>query len=142
MLYGPRSGDTVDDVEGPAGTIRVLIADDDEVYLESLRELVERQPELRVVAQANDGLGAIELADEIDIDAAVIDLHMPLVDGVTAVARLRRDHPSLCLIAITGDRQPQLLKAVEEAGADAVLLKEELMVTLIERLQHVRQSLA
>jgi DNA-binding NarL/FixJ family response regulator len=129
-------------VEGSAGTIRVLIADDDEVYLESLRALVERQPELRVVAQAHDGLGAIELADEIDIDAAVIDLHMPLVDGVTAVARLRRDHPSLCLIAITGDRDTQLLKAVEEAGADAVLLKEELMVTLIERLQHVRQSLA
>jgi two-component system, NarL family, response regulator DesR len=122
------------------GRIRVLIADDDERYLESLRLLVEGQPELRVVAQATDGLGAIEAADVHEIDAAVIDIHMPLVDGVTAVARLRRDHPHLCLIAITGDREPQLLRAVEEAGADAVLLKEELVETLIDRLSSVKQT--
>jgi two-component system, NarL family, response regulator DesR len=121
------------------GVIRVLLADDDERYLDSLRLLVEGQPELSVVAQATDGLGAIELADRQDIDAAVIDIHMPLVDGVTAVARLRRDHPNLCLIAITGDHEPELLRAVEEAGADAVLLKEELVETLIERLYSVRQ---
>ncbi len=127
-------------VPGSGGMIRVLIVDDDEGYLESLRELVERQPELSVVAEASDGLGAIELADEVEIDAAVIDVHMPLVDGVTAIARLRRDHPSLCLIAITGDREPQLLSAVEEAGADAVLLKEELVETLVDRLRHVRQT--
>jgi two-component system response regulator DesR len=118
----------------------VLLADDDEQYLESLRLLVEGQPELSVVAQATDGLAAIELADRHDIDAAVIDIHMPLVDGVTAVARLRRDHPHLCLIAITGDHEPELLRAVEEAGADAVLLKDELVETLIERLYSVRQT--
>jgi CheY-like chemotaxis protein len=94
----------------------------------------------RAKREARDGLGAIELADEVEIDAAVIDVHMPLVDGVTAIARLRRDHPSLCLIAITGDREPQLLRAVEEAGADAVLLKEELVETLVDRLRHIRQT--
>jgi two-component system response regulator DesR len=120
------------------GPIRVLIAEDNDVYRESLRELVDRQPELSVVAEARNGLGAIELADEVDVDAVVIDVHMPLVDGVTAVARLRRDHPALCLIAITGDHEPQLLRAVEEAGADAVLLKQELVETLVERLRHVR----
>jgi DNA-binding NarL/FixJ family response regulator len=122
------------------GAIRVLIADDDERYLDSLRLLVDGQPELQVVAQATNGLGAIELADEHDIDAAVIDIHMPLVDGVTAVARLRRDHPHLCLIAITGDPEPRLLQAVEEAGADAVLLKDELVVTLVDRLHSIRQA--
>jgi two-component system, NarL family, response regulator DesR len=125
-------------VTGPSGPIRVLIAEDDDAYRASLRELIERQPELSVVAEAQNGLDAIELADEIPIDAAVVDMHMPLVDGVTAVARLRRDHPTLCLIAITGDREPQLLRAVEEAGADAVLLKQELVETLVERLRHVR----
>jgi DNA-binding NarL/FixJ family response regulator len=125
-------------VTGPTGPIRVLIAEDDDLYRASLRELVERQPELTVVGEAGNGLDAIELADEVEIDAVVVDLHMPLLDGVTAVARLRRDHPALCLIAITGDPEPQLLRAVEEAGADAVLLKDELVETLIERLQHVR----
>jgi DNA-binding NarL/FixJ family response regulator len=120
--------------------IRVLLADDDRLYLQSLRELVQRQPELRVVGEARDGLRAIELADELDPDAAVIDIHMPIVDGVTAVARLRRDHPAICLIAITGDREPDLLRAAGEAGADAVLLKDELVESLVDRLGAVRRS--
>jgi DNA-binding NarL/FixJ family response regulator len=127
-------------MEGAAAPIKVLIADDDENYLESLRELVERQPELQVMARATDGLQAIELADALQPDAAVIDIHMPLVDGVTAVARLRHDHPTLCLIAITGDHEPELHRAVTEAGADAVLLKEELVETLVDRLSLARAS--
>ena len=113
----------------------MLLADDDERYLESLRALVEEQPELSVVARARNGLEAIRAADALEIDAAVIDLHMPVVDGVTTVAKLRRDHPSLCVIAITGDDEPKLLRAVEEAGADAVLLKEDLVEALVERLR-------
>jgi DNA-binding NarL/FixJ family response regulator len=118
----------------------VLLADDDERYLTALRLLVESQPELSVVAEATDGLGAIELADQEEVDAAVIDIHMPLVDGVTAVARLRHDHPNLCLIAITGDHDAALLRAAVDAGADAVLLKDELVETLVERLASVRHT--
>src|SRR5947207_15361693 len=91
-----------------AGTIRVLLADDDEPFLEALSPLIERQPQLAVVGTAGDGLAAIELADQLSPDAVVIDLHMPRLDGVTAVARLRHDHPSICVIALTGDRHPAL----------------------------------
>ena len=125
------------DAEG-RGTIRVLLADDDGGFLASLQPLIERQSELAVVATASDGLAAIELADELGPDAIVIDLHMPLVDGVTAVARLRRDHPSVCLIALTGDDGPELHDAVREAGADAVLLKNALVDGLVERLAAVK----
>src|SRR5205823_2519894 len=97
--------------------IRVLIADDDRAFLVSLRNLIDRQPELSVVGSAADGLEAIELADDLDPDAVVIDLHMPLLDGVTAAARLRHDHPNVCLIALTGDEAPALHSAVREARA-------------------------
>jgi DNA-binding NarL/FixJ family response regulator len=117
-----------------AGMISVLLADDDEPFLEALSPLIERQPELAVVGEAHDGLAAIELADELSPDAVVIDLHMPRLDGVSAVARLRRDHPSMCVIALTGDTHPALHNAVTEAGADAVLLKEEFVDVLVERL--------
>jgi DNA-binding NarL/FixJ family response regulator len=120
--------------------VRVLLADDDARYLESLRPLIEHQPELTVVAAAENGLDAIELADELHPDAVVIDLHMPLLDGVTAVARLRKDHPSLCLIALTGDPDTELHAAVREAGADAVLQKSELVETLFERLSAVKAA--
>src|SRR5205807_206126 len=82
---------------------------------------------------AENGLHAIELADELDPDAVVIDLHMPLVDGVTAVARLRKDHPRVFLIALTGDPDRELHEAVTEAGADAVLEKSALVDTLVGR---------
>jgi DNA-binding NarL/FixJ family response regulator len=120
--------------------VQVLLADDDARFVESLRLLIDGQPHLTVAGTAADGLEAIELADELAPDAVVIDLHMPLVDGVTAVARLRRDHPSLCLIALTGDEAPRMHDAVREAGADAVLLKQDFVETLMDRLRAIRSG--
>jgi CheY-like chemotaxis protein len=124
--------------EAAAAPVRVLLADDDCSFLDSLRPLIEHQPELTVVGAAANGLDAIELADELGPDAVVIDLHMPLVDGVTAVARLRKDHPNICLIALTGDPDRELHEAVAEAGADAVLQKADLVDTLVDRLAALR----
>ena len=129
------------DTAASEGAIRVLLADDDEMFLESLTELMARQRELAVVGTATDGLAAIELVDELAPDAAVLDLHMPLLDGVSTVARLRRDHPSLCLIALTGDDAPALHRAAMDSGADDVLLKTELVEVLVERLREARREL-
>ena len=63
---------------------------------------------------------------------------MPLLDGVSATARLRADHPHVCLIALTGDDAPAVHRAVREAGADAVMLKTELVDGLLERLAALR----
>jgi DNA-binding NarL/FixJ family response regulator len=126
--------------EASEGTIRVLLADDDEGFLASVKELIEEQHELSVVGTATDGLAAIELVDELAPDAAVLDLHMPLLDGVSTVARLRRDHPNLCLIALTGDEEPALHRAVKESGADDVLLKTQLVDVLVDRLTAARAT--
>ncbi len=131
-------------MDQPDGTVtvpvRVLLVDDDRDFLASLRPLIEHQPVLTVAGTADNGLDAIELADELEPDAVVIDLHMPVVDGVTAVARLRKDHPNLCLIALTGDPAPELHDAVTEAGADAVLMKGDLVDSLVQRLRAVRAA--
>jgi DNA-binding NarL/FixJ family response regulator len=105
-----------------------------------VQELIERQHERSVVGTATDGLAAIELVDELDPDAAVLDLHMPLLDGVSTVARLRRDHPHLCLIALTGDDAPALHRAAKESGADDVLLKTQLVDALVDRLTAARAT--
>jgi DNA-binding NarL/FixJ family response regulator len=120
--------------ESAESTIQVLLADDDRPFLESLQTLIEQQQGLAVAAVATDGLEAIELVDALDPHAVVIDLHMPLLDGVSAVARLRRDHPNLCLIALTGDDAAELHSAVKESGADEVLLKTEIVENLVSRL--------
>jgi len=128
------SADTVE------GAIRVVLADDDEGFLEHLQDLIESQHELSVVGMAMNGLAAIELVDELDPDAAVLDLHMPLLDGVSACARLRHDHPSLCLIALTGDDAPALHRAARDSGADDVLLKSQLVNGLLDRLTAARAT--
>ena len=118
--------------------VRVVIADDDSTFLESLQGLVDAQAELEVVGVARDGLEAIKLTDALEPDAVVIDPHMPRLDGVTAIARLRRDHPNICLIALTGDPATTLRDAIVEAGADAVFLKGQLVERLFARLQTAR----
>jgi two-component system nitrate/nitrite response regulator NarL len=114
--------------------IRIVLADDDEGFLESLRALVEEHPSLSVEATATDGLRATELVRELEPDALVIDLHMPRLDGVAAIGQLRANHPTLCLIALTGDESHEIHQAVAEAGGDAVLLKSQMVENLAERL--------
>ncbi|HEY6961136.1 MAG TPA: response regulator transcription factor [Gaiellaceae bacterium] len=117
-----------------AGPIKVLLADDDVLFLESIQALIDRQPELSVVATAKNGLEALELTDALHPDAVVVDLHMPLLDGVSVLARLRHDHPHLCLIVLTGDPDPALHRAATDAGADGVLEKHEMARALVDRL--------
>jgi DNA-binding NarL/FixJ family response regulator len=123
-----------------AGAIKVLLADDDPLFLESLQALIDRQPELAVVATAQNGVEALELTEALAPDAVVVDLHMPLLDGVSTLTRLRRDHPHLCLIVLTGDSDPGLHSAARNAGADAVLQKHEMARALVDRLAAGRSS--
>ena len=118
--------------------VRVVVADDDESFLEFLRALVEAQPELAVVGEARDGVEALELTEEMRPEAVVLDLHMPRLDGVSAIARLRRDHPNLCVIALTGDPAPALHDAAREAGADGVFQKGQMLEQLLARLADSR----
>ena len=126
-------------LDNPAA-IRVLLADDDEGYTASLQVLIEEQPELTVVGVARDGEEAIALVNQLAPDAVVVDLHMPFVDGVEAVAHLRREHPGLCLIALTGDTDPALHQAATDAGADGVLVKGEIVHALVDRLSSVGRN--
>jgi DNA-binding NarL/FixJ family response regulator len=114
--------------------MRVVLVDDDGNFAESLRTMVEGQPGLSVVGVAQDGLAALDLVEERNPQAVLIDLHMPLLDGVSAIAWLRRDYPRLCVIAMTEDDSRDLHRAVHEAGADAVLMKKELVHDLADRI--------
>ena len=120
------------------GSVRVLLADDDRRYAAALRLLIEEQPELTVVALAYDGQETIDLADRLEPDAVVVDLHMPNMDGVTAIHKLREAHPHICLIALTGDESSEIHQRATEAGADGVLVKGQMLEALVERLRGAR----
>jgi DNA-binding NarL/FixJ family response regulator len=123
---------------GHTGTIRVLLVDDDSAYLGSLQALIEQQPELTVIGVAGDGWEAVNATEQLAPDAIVVDLHMPNLDGVSTIRKLRQEHPLLCVIALTGDQDGELHAEAAHAGADGVLVKGAMLDGLVERLRRSR----
>jgi len=90
--------------------IRVLIADDEELIREALVALLERETDMEVVAIAADGRQAVDRALAHRPDVAVLDLQMPVVDGVGVVAELSRQLPGCAGVILTGHGRPHLLR--------------------------------
>jgi DNA-binding NarL/FixJ family response regulator len=104
--------------------IRALIADDDALVRLGLTDLLDGDPGIEVVAQASDGLHAVELATAHRVDVALVDVRMPRMDGITATARLRAlPHPPRVITLTTFDLDEYVYDALA-AGADGFLLKD------------------
>ncbi|MEU7697818.1 response regulator transcription factor [Streptomyces sp. NPDC039028] len=104
--------------------IRAMIVDDDALVRLGLADLLDSDEGIDVVAQATDGLHAIEQATSHRIDVALVDVRMPRMDGITATARLRAlPHPPKIITLTTFDLDEYVYEALA-AGADGFLLKD------------------
>ena len=104
--------------------IRIVIADDHPVVLQGLAALIDYQPGLLIVAQASNGQEAIDCYAEYQPDVALIDLRMPLVDGVNAIAQIRQAFADARIIVLTTyDRNEDIYRGIQ-AGAMGYLLKD------------------
>jgi DNA-binding NarL/FixJ family response regulator len=104
--------------------IRVLLADDHPVVRDGLRGMLASESDIEVVGEASDGAALVDLAVMTDADVALVDLRMPVMDGVQAASRLREVRPTLkVLILTTYDTDADIRRAIE-AGATGYLLKD------------------
>jgi len=104
--------------------LRVLLADDHGIVRRGLRALLETEPGLTVVAEAADGLEAVRLGDEVSPDIAIVDIGMPMMNGLEVTARLQKmAHPPRVIILSMHADESYILRALT-AGARAYLLKE------------------
>ena len=104
--------------------IRLLIADDHPVVRDGLSGMFAADPDFVVVGEASDGSAALRVADAVRPDVILMDLRMPGMDGVTAIAELsRRGNPARVLVLTTYDTDSYVLPAIE-AGATGYLLKD------------------
>ena len=117
--------------------IRILIADDHKIVRLGLVALFESEPDLTVVGQAEDGQDALRKADALRPDIAILDLMMPKMDGVTAIARLRESQPKLRIVALTSFATSDVLVQAQNAGADAVVLKTDDDSILLKAIREV-----
>jgi DNA-binding NarL/FixJ family response regulator len=105
--------------------IRVLIVDDQEMIRVGLRTILDAQPNITVVGEAGDGLEAVRLLGELDIDVVLMDIRMPGVDGVEATRRIRQNIPPerVRIIILTTFDHHKTVFAALRAGANGFLSK-------------------
>ena len=104
--------------------IRILIADDHSVVRQGLRMFLGLDPELEVVGEARDGAEALLRAHELHPDVVLIDLLMPVMDGIAAIAAIRRELPDVEVIALTSVLDDSSVIGAVRAGAIGYLLKD------------------
>jgi two-component system NarL family response regulator len=105
-------------------SIKVMIADDHPVVREGLSAMLNKEPDIQVVGEAENGAEAIKKASEFQPEIVLMDLRMPEVDGVEAMRRIRAEHPDMKFIVLTTfDNDEYIFKGIE-AGARAYLLKD------------------
>ncbi|KZB86074.1 response regulator [Amycolatopsis regifaucium] len=121
-------------------SVRVLIVDDQALFREALATLLEVQPEIEVVGEAADGEQAIRLCAELRPDVALMDLRMPVLDGIAATTRLRAEHPDVQVLALTTFDDDEDVFAALRAGAVGYLLKDVSSTRLVEALVAARRG--
>ncbi|HET7141414.1 MAG TPA: response regulator transcription factor [Candidatus Limnocylindria bacterium] len=104
--------------------IRIMLVDDHEVVRRGLRGFLELQPDIEVVGEAPDGLEAVRLAGELAPDVILMDLLMPKMDGLAAIAAIKHAAPMIEIIAVTSFIEEEKVTSALEAGASGYLLKD------------------
>lgn len=119
----------------PTREIRVVIADDHAVVREGLRALVDAQPGLRVVGEADDGEHAWRLTCALRPDVLVLDLSMPAGGGAAAAERVARDCPEVRVLALTMHEERGYVTRLLRAGAGGYLLKRTAAAELVRAIR-------
>lgn len=117
--------------------IRVLLADDHSLFREGIRSLLEDQEDIEIVGEAEDGLEAIQLAHSLKPAIILMDINMPIIDGVEATRTILRQNSKIGLIILTMYPQDEYVIEALKAGAKAYLLKDTRSKILLEVIRAV-----
>lgn len=119
--------------------IRVVLADDHVLVRQGLKSLLERE-KFQVVAEASDGQEAVRLSESLHPDIAVIDISMPILNGIDAVRELGRLCPKTKAILLTQHEEDQYIREALEAGVKGYVLKNQAASDLVHAIQQVSRG--
>jgi two-component system invasion response regulator UvrY len=120
--------------------IKVLLADDHSIVRAGLRRIVEESGDMEVIAEAADGREAIQQAHKQLPDVAVIDISMPVLDGLEVISQLRNYYPKLPILILTMHEEGQYVVRAIEAGAMGYITKQSAPEQLVEAIRKVHSG--
>lgn len=115
--------------------IRLLLVDDHVVVRQGLRMVLALEPDLEIIGEANNGQEALGLIKKLSPQVVLMDLLMPVMDGVSAIRAIKKDYPDIEVVALTSVLEDRLVIDAVEAGAAGYLLKESGPEELIEAIR-------
>jgi DNA-binding NarL/FixJ family response regulator len=121
----------------PAKKLRILVADDHELVRRGIRGLLRTQRSWRVVGEAANGREAVEKANKLKPDVAILDISMPDLDGLQATRQIRQAALTTEVVVLTMHESDQMVRRVLEAGALGYVLKSDLATHLVKAVKHV-----
>jgi DNA-binding NarL/FixJ family response regulator len=113
-----------------APPFRIVIAEDDESFLAAIALLLEQDDRFVVAGKARNGQEAVALVEEVAPDAVVLDIEMPVVDGVEAARQLRAASSQLPIVAVSGHDYEERVLEIRRAGADDYVRKARMAAEL------------
>ena len=117
------------------GTTRILFADDHQIVREGLSRIIGREDGLMIVAEAENGLEAVRLAQELHPDLAILDLRMPVMDGAAAAKEILGADPAAKILLLTSFATAAEVKVALDAGVLGAVVKDSSSETLIEAIR-------
>jgi DNA-binding NarL/FixJ family response regulator len=120
--------------------LRILLADDHEMIREGLKLLVNRQPDMETIGEANNGRAAVALAQELKPDVVVMDISMPEMNGLKATERLKKLCPEIKVLTLTRHADDAYLRQLLKAGASGYLLKKSASGELVRAIRTVAEG--
>lgn len=118
-------------------SIKVLLVDDHAIIREGLRSLLEKQPEMEVIADTDDGRKALDLVRELLPDIIIMDITMPGLNGIEATRRITAEFPTVKVIALSIHSKRRYVVDMLSAGAAGYILKECLFDELVKAIRAV-----
>lgn len=104
--------------------IQVMMADDHMMVREGVKALLEIDGDIKVIAQANDGVECLKILEEVSPDVLLLDINMPKLDGLSVLDTVKRTKPGLKVIVLTIHNEGEYLYSAYEKGADGYVLKD------------------
>jgi two-component system, NarL family, nitrate/nitrite response regulator NarL len=118
-------------------SLRVLIADDHRLFAEALEVILAGDPRLSVVGHAADGEEAVRLAEELHPDVVLMDISMPVMDGIEAARAIRERDGDACILMLTGSNSRADVDGARRAGAAGYVTKDRIASELIDAIVEI-----